>query len=429
MDHDTVYLDGRTLEGGGQLIRIALSVSALTGIPLHLDHIRGNRSGGGGLKAQHLACVQWLAHACNAKLSGVGQGSNSIVFTPDTTQEELSPAFTKKTQKDGSLVYHCRLDIGTAGSTGLALQAILPFILFSKLPSALPVHLVVSGGTDVSGSPSFEYIEHVLLPTLSRIGFPDIKATLGRRGFATGAASIGNFLLEIPPQSRTGLPAFQYRPEGLHSKPQPPSHLRAIFLAPKAIHDHFRKVLHSSISHSFGPNFSCERDNVTLTVEDSRHDKRLYFILVATVPDSPDHDSTASHTLARDWLYNRKVSDPERAATEMAERVTHELASECESGAFVDEHMRDQLVIFQALAEGVSEVFPGWRSGSGAGGEEESEGEERGLRQPSLHARTAEWVAGQLLGVHFTAEGKCEGVGFGAEVESLIKRTRGLDLR
>lgn len=55
---EPLELDGRTLEGGGQLIRIAYCLSALTRKAIRVTNIRGNRSGGGGLKAQHLACVQ-----------------------------------------------------------------------------------------------------------------------------------------------------------------------------------------------------------------------------------------------------------------------------------------------------------------------------------------------------------------------------------
>lgn len=55
-----VHLEGTTLEGGGQLLRLALSLSSLTHIPIHVTRIRGNRSKDGGLKPAHLAGVQWL---------------------------------------------------------------------------------------------------------------------------------------------------------------------------------------------------------------------------------------------------------------------------------------------------------------------------------------------------------------------------------
>lgn len=154
---DPIELDGRTLEGGGQLIRMTICLSALTGTPIKITDIRGKRPGGGGLKAQHLACVNWLAHACNALVEGAEKGSKMLLFIPGkSTAGELSPAFQERTLEDGRRVYDCRLEIGTAGSTGLALQAVLPFILFSKFPKALPVHLTLSGGTNVSGSPSYE---------------------------------------------------------------------------------------------------------------------------------------------------------------------------------------------------------------------------------------------------------------------------------
>ena len=78
----------------------------------------------------------------------------------------------------------------------------------------------------------------------------------------------------------------------------------------------------------------------------------------------------------------------------------------------MDEHMRDQLVIFQALAKGRSEVFPG----------ADGDGEER---EPSLHARTAEWVSKQILGVKFDSEGSCEGVAYGDEDEGTTGRLAG----
>ena len=122
--------------------------------------------------------------------------------------------------------------------------------------------------------------------------------------------------------------------------------------------------------------------------------------MVANVHVSDPGVPDQGYTLGRDWLYERKIRSHERAATEMAEYVTNELAKELESGAFVDDHMRDQLVIFQALAQGRSVVWPG-------------KADDGQLREPSLHARTAEWVAKKMLGARFEVDGVSEGVGFG----------------
>ncbi|SMQ48909.1 unnamed protein product [Zymoseptoria tritici ST99CH_3D7] len=408
-------LDGRTLEGGGQLIRIALCLSALTGTPIRISNVRGNRSGGGGLKAQHIACVEWLARACNATVHGATKGSQTLLFQPGRYEGELSPVFTKRTLDDGRQVYECRVDMTSAGSTALVLQAILPFILFSRLPSRLPIHLHLSGGTNSSGSPSFEYITYVLLPTLHRIGFPEMKATLGQRGWSQGATSIGNWTLEIPPRSSPVLPTFTYRPTDPSASPSLPSHLHAIFLGPAACHDQVSALLLPQIHQHFSPCFTSSSSNFTLTLHDSHHPKRIYFILIATIPSSSSSSVSSTYTLARDNLQLRKFPTVPIILSQILPRVTAELASDWRSGAWVDEHMRDQLVIFQALAEGRCGVFPGRRE------------EDVDLREPSLHARTAEWVARSMLGVRFDAEGVCEGVGFGGE-DGLVERLEKLEV-
>lgn len=424
---DPVLLDGRTLEGGGQLLRLALCLSALTSIPIKVHSIRGNRSGGGGLKAQHLACVNWLAHACRARIAGAEKGSKELLFVPGGdggSHGGLSPAFKKVMVRSGDgdemkEVYEAKLDIKTAGSTGLALQAILPFILFASFPSPLPVRLTLSGGTNVSQSPSYEYITQVLLPTLQTIGFPATDAKLGKRGWSHGGSSIGNFTLEIPHRVSTILPAFSLTPPASDdARPKTTiQHLHATFIAPGVCHDHFQKSLKKNLKYHFPtphhPSFTEAHGNLTFDLEDSRHPKRMYFVLVATIiyhaSDSGTSTSgTRTFKFARDYLYDRKLpqkasgSSHDSAAETMADRVCGDLAAEVESGACVDEFMRDQLVVFQALAKGKSVVF--------AGRNEDGE-----LRGPSLHAQTAEWVAERLLGgkgVDFDGRGIGIGAGF-----------------
>ena len=79
---ESVHLEGTTLEGGGELVRLALGLSALTSIPIKITNIRGNRSGGGGLKQQHLTAVNWLASACSATVSGAEKKNRTIEFCP-----------------------------------------------------------------------------------------------------------------------------------------------------------------------------------------------------------------------------------------------------------------------------------------------------------------------------------------------------------
>lgn len=140
----------------------------------------------------------------------------------------------------------------------------------------------------------------------------------------------------------------------------------------------------------FGPNSSSE---ISIDFTNSQHDKRFYILLIAT--------SSTGIKLGRDWLYDRAIrpNSLHKIVPDMVKRVSDDLISEIGHGGCADEYMRDQLVVFQALAEGRSEVFGGKR-------------EDSALAQPSLHAKTGMWVAKEVLGVEFDDKGSCTGIGF-----------------
>ena len=158
---DMVHIDGSLGEGGGQVLRVSVALSAATGTPVHITDIRANRSNP-GLRPQHVAAVRAVADLCEAETRGLEIGSRKLEFTP----REI-PSGTVK------------VDVGTAGSVTLVLQAVLGAL---SAPGAGPAEVTITGGTDVIMAPSWDYFAHVLVPTLGRAGL-DMDMECQRRGF------------------------------------------------------------------------------------------------------------------------------------------------------------------------------------------------------------------------------------------------------
>lgn len=155
-----VTLDGSAGEGGGQILRTALALSALTGRPLTIEKIRAGRKKP-GLAAQHLAAVRAAREVCSAEVEGASQGSTTLRFRPGG----LRP-----------LKEH--FEIGTAGSTGLVLQTVaLPLALAEGESS-----ISIGGGTHVPWSPPAEFVARHWAALLGRLGFK-IKVRLVRAGY------------------------------------------------------------------------------------------------------------------------------------------------------------------------------------------------------------------------------------------------------
>ena len=159
-----ITIDGSFGEGGGQILRTSLSLSLLTGKPFRIEKIRAGRKNPGLLR-QHLTAVAAAAKVGQAEVAGAGIGSTQLTFTP------------------GEVVhgeYH--FAIGTAGSTTLVLQTVLPALLIAKELTGQQTSLTLEGGTHNPFAPPFDFLAQTFLPLLGRMG-AFIEARLVRPGF------------------------------------------------------------------------------------------------------------------------------------------------------------------------------------------------------------------------------------------------------
>ncbi len=157
---DFLRINGGYGEGGGQIVRSAITLSCITKIPIHIENIRKNRKIA-GLRPQHLVAIKILQKISNAKTSGATMGSTELKFIPGEIEN-----------------INMEEDIGTAGSIPLILQALIPIAVISKKQ----FELKIKGGTDVPWSPTADYTQHVLKEAYSRMGI-NFSFELNKRGY------------------------------------------------------------------------------------------------------------------------------------------------------------------------------------------------------------------------------------------------------
>ncbi len=174
-----IVIDGSQGEGGGQILRSSLTLSMLSGAPLKIEKIRAGRSKP-GLMRQHLTALTAARDLCGARMRGAEVGSTSLVFEPG----ELRAG-------------EYRLAIGTAGSTSLVFQTLLPALLKAPAPSRLELE----GGTHNPFAPPWDFLAESYLPLLRRMG-AQVEARLEKPGFYPAGG--GRIVAEIAPSPRLG---------------------------------------------------------------------------------------------------------------------------------------------------------------------------------------------------------------------------------
>jgi len=157
---ETVFIDGSTGEGGGQILRTSLALSCITGKSLHIENIRAARRNP-GLAKQHLTAVQAACQICDAECHGAAINSKILDFWPASVQASQ---------------FH--FDIGSAGSASLVIQTILPALFLADKPSTV----TVTGGTHNPWAPPYDFLCETFLPAIATADF-QAGCKLTKHGF------------------------------------------------------------------------------------------------------------------------------------------------------------------------------------------------------------------------------------------------------
>jgi RNA 3'-terminal phosphate cyclase (ATP) len=338
-----IVIDGSYGEGGGQILRTALTLAVLTERPTRIEHIRAGRRNP-GLRPQHLTAVRAAAAICDAQVEGDELGSQMVTFAPSGPARAGEYAFDVADAAEG----------GSAGSVGLVLQTVL-------LPLALAdeaSYVVLKGGTHVAWAPSIAYLEHVFLPTLARMG-PQVEIDLVQWGFYPAGGGEAHVHIDGLSDPLTSLMLTErgelQRVWGIAAVTNLPSHI------PQRMANRTRNVL-------------AETDiQITAKVEPRR--------LRSVGPGAGIFLFAAyEHARAGFTAYGRKGLPAER----VAEAACQELLAHHRAGQPVDPHLGDQLVLPLALAEGESRLV---------------------TSRVTQHLLTNVWVVRQFLDRAMTVEG------------------------
>ena len=335
-----IEIDGSYGEGGGQILRTSVSLSALTLKPVRVTNIRANRPQP-GLKKQHLGGIELTARLVDATVEGLKVGSTDVVFEP---RERRGGEFT--------------LDVGTAGSISLLLQAAL-------LPATLapnPVIFKLRGGTDVNWSPPIDYMREVFARVLAKLG-PSIEIQQVRRGHYPRGG--GEVLCQVyPVQHLNNIKSLDFGKlreiSGISHCVRLPAHIaeRQATSAMEVISDKLgiEAVIHTeSYSQDNDPHFS-PGSGIVLWAK-----------------------SENSSVLGTDRLGEKG----ERAELVGAKAALH-LVNEISTGKAVDSHLCDMLVPYLAIADGTSEI---------------------GVTEITSHLITNVWTIEKILGTRIEIEG------------------------
>ena len=301
-------IDGSNGEGGGQILRTSLTLSALLGRPIRIRNIRAGRDNP-GLQAQHLTCVSALARITDAEVAGAALNSQELAFAPQAL-------------RSGTYRFDVAEVRPSAGSVSLVFQAVVLPLAFAGGLSKV----TLLGGTHVDWSPPVDYLQMVYLPIASQMG---LKADVNLKVCGWYPKGGGTAIAQIHPSGLRGIDLSE-RGKQVEIKGISTVSNLALTVARRQ-QDHALKILKS---------------------------ESMYVSFDITDVPAPSWNKGSYVFISVEFERGRAgfvaLGSRRKRAEEVAEEVSKQCIDFVKQEAAIDEHLADQLVPLMALAEGYS---------------------------------------------------------------------------
>lgn len=342
-----ISIDGAARSGSGTIVRYSMALASLLGEEIGVQNIRARRDKP-GLRAQHLKVVQACQEMCHGMVENAVVGSREITYTPG------------ERYRGGEYSW----DIGTAGSTTLMAQTLLPLACFAREPSRFRLE----GGLFQDFAPSAYHMKFVLLPLLEQMGVR-AEVDIIRPGYVPG----GGGIIEVRVEPAGKLKALSLTEQGTILSIKGialSSHLRAQRVSQRMATE-CRRLLSSQ---GYG-----------MEIEEIEDESSL-------------QEGAALAIYAETDLANRIGSDRAgrmgRSSEAIGKYVVQNFAEDVKTGAAVDRYIADQLIIYAGLAGGITRYS---------------------IPRITEHVETNLWLIEKFLGARTRAHAnlvEIEGIGF-----------------
>jgi len=354
-----VKIDGTYGEGGGQIIRTAIALAAITGEEVEIENIRANRPNP-GLSAQHLHAVKAVEKLSGGRTEGLELRSTRLKFSPGALNG-----------------FEGEIDIGTAGSITLLLQCLIPVAVFADSETKVRIR----GGTDVKWSPPMDFYTELFLKAIREMGC-DVHLDLKRRGYYPK----GDGLVEakITPSHCGALPHYGIRPcprkprRGLPASPVR-AYLKGFVLVES---ERTGEEVVKGISHSCGlPAHVAERQ--AKAAESVLNAAGYDSAIKIEIENGGGRTTGCGITLWKGYKSGSALGERGKRAERVGEEAAGNIIKELKSVSTVDVYLADQLIPYIAIANGKSEMR---------------------VREVTKHIETNMYVTKKFLDVEFEIE-------------------------